>query len=90
MSWDGGQSGSGAVIVGFRNGNRIVRVSPDRITLNRKDHTISLSQTALIDKIIHQFGQQDAYPANSPMDPGLKLQHPDKKSISTEDQERLN
>ena len=30
MSWDGGQSGSGAVIVGFRNGDRIVRVSPDR------------------------------------------------------------
>ena len=29
MSWDGGRSGSGAMIVGFRNGNRIVRVSPD-------------------------------------------------------------
>ena len=29
MSWDGGRSGSGAIIVGFRNGNRIVRVSPD-------------------------------------------------------------
>ena len=29
MSWDGGRSGIGAVIVGFRNGNRIVRVSPD-------------------------------------------------------------
>ena len=31
MSWDGGRSGSGAVIIGFRNGNRIVRVSPDTI-----------------------------------------------------------
>ena len=31
MSWDGGWSGSGAVIVGFRNGNRIVRVSPDTL-----------------------------------------------------------
>ena len=30
MSRDGGRSGSGAMIVGFRNGNRIVRVSPDR------------------------------------------------------------
>ena len=30
MSWDGGQSRSGAVIVGFRNGDRIARVSPDR------------------------------------------------------------
>ena len=29
MSWDGGRSGIRAVIVGFRNGNRIVRVSPD-------------------------------------------------------------
>ena len=29
MSWDGGQSGSRAVIVGFRNGDRIARVSPD-------------------------------------------------------------
>ena len=29
MSWDGGRSRSGAVIIGFRNGNRIVRVSPD-------------------------------------------------------------
>ena len=43
------------------------------ITLNWDDHTISLFQMALIDKIIHQFGQQDAYPANSPMDPGLKI-----------------
>ena len=61
-----------------------------RITLNHKDHTVSLSQTTLINKIIHQFGQQDAYPANSPMDPGLKLRRPNKKSISTEDQERLS
>ena len=29
MSWDGGWSGSGAVIVGFHNGDRIARVSPD-------------------------------------------------------------
>ena len=43
------------------------------ITMNHEDHTISLSQMALIDKVINQFRQQDAYPANSPMDPGLKL-----------------
>ena len=30
MSWDGGRSGSGAVIVRFRNGDRIARVSPDK------------------------------------------------------------
>ena len=57
------------------------------ITLNRDDHTVSLSKMVLIDKIIHQFGQQNAYPSNSPMDPGLKLQYPNKKDISTEDQE---
>ena len=45
---------------------------------------------ALIDKIIHQFGQQDTYLVNSPMDPGLKLRRLDKKDVSTEDQERLN
>ena len=60
------------------------------ITLNCEDHTVSLSQTTLINKIIHQFGQQDTYPANSPMDPGLKLRHPDKKSILSEDQECLS
>ena len=40
---------------------------------DHKKCTISLSQTALIDKIVRQFGQQDSYPTNSPMDPGLKL-----------------
>ena len=30
MSWDGGRSRSRAVIVGFRNGDRIARVSPDK------------------------------------------------------------
>ena len=60
------------------------------ITMNCEDRTVSLSQMALIDKVIHQFGQQDAYSANSPMDPGLKLRRPNKKDISTEDQECLN
>ena len=60
------------------------------ITLNRNDHTVSLSQVALIDKIIHQFGQQDAYLSNSPMDPGLKLRCPNKKDITPEDKERLD
>ena len=41
MSWDGGRSGSGAVIVGFRSGDRIARVSPDRnVVINENDvHT---------------------------------------------------
>ena len=35
MSWDGGRSRSGAMIVGFRNGDRITRVSPDIYTVER-------------------------------------------------------
>ena len=38
MSWDGGQSRIGAVIVGFRNGNRIVRVSPDSTLEDSKNN----------------------------------------------------
>ena len=45
MSWDG----SGAMIVRFRNGNRIVRVSPDTQCVEQQDlhkavacHTLSL------------------------------------------------
>ena len=60
------------------------------ITRDREKRTVSLSQTALIDKIIRQFGQQDSYPINSPMDPGLKLRRPDKKGISSEDRYRLD
>ena len=60
------------------------------ITRDCEKHTVSLSQTALIDKIIRQFGQQDSYPINSPMDPGLKLRRPDKKGISSEDRYRLD
>jgi hypothetical protein len=43
------------------------------ISRNRADRTVSLSQTALIDKIITQYGQHDAHPISTPMDPGLKL-----------------
>ena len=58
------------------------------ITRDRATHSVSLSQTALIDKIITQFGQQDSYPVNSPMDPGLKLRRPDKNSITHEDRDQ--
>lgn len=37
---------------------------------------ISLSQTALIDRIITQFGLSDAHPITIPMDPGLRLSRP--------------
>ena len=59
------------------------------ITWDRENCTISLSQTALIDKIITQFGQQDAYPNKTPMDPGLKLRHPMPSDIPPEDQIKL-
>jgi hypothetical protein len=45
------------------------------IALDR-DHstrTIRLSQTALIDRIIHQFGLKDAVPVSTPMESGLHL-----------------
>ena len=60
------------------------------IMRNHQERTILLSQTALIDKIICQFGQQDSFPTNSPMDPGLKLRRPEKKSIQPEEQHRLD
>jgi hypothetical protein len=50
---------------------------------------VYLSQTALIDKVVGQFGQSDAYPVSTPMDSGLKLRRPDRKSISADDQEHL-
>ena len=43
------------------------------ITGDRPNHTVMLSQTALIDKIVTQFGQKNTSPAPVPMDPGLKL-----------------
>jgi len=43
------------------------------IERDRTKHTIALSQTALIDQIITQFGLQDAYPVSIPMEPGLHL-----------------
>ncbi|KAG6874705.1 hypothetical protein C0992_006926, partial [Termitomyces sp. T32_za158] len=40
---------------------------------DRQMHTVKLLQTALIQKIINQFGQSDAVPLSLPMEPGLKL-----------------
>ena len=54
MSWDGGWSGSRAIIVGFRNGNRIVRVSPD----NRPGKTMGKSD-ALSWRADHGTGMED-------------------------------
>ena len=60
------------------------------ITRDRSKRTISLSQTTLIDKIIHQFGQTDANPVAVPMDPGLKLSRPDLSALSEEERQYLS
>ncbi|RDB23169.1 Retrovirus-related Pol polyprotein from transposon TNT 1-94 [Hypsizygus marmoreus] len=59
------------------------------IEWDRPNHTVKLSQTALIDKIIQQFGQKDAAPLSAPMEPGLKLRRVDQKLMSREDQMAL-
>jgi Reverse transcriptase (RNA-dependent DNA polymerase)/GAG-pre-integrase domain len=59
------------------------------IRRNRTNKTVHLSQKALIDKVIQQFGQQDCHPVSTPMDPGLKLHRPDKSLLSKQDTERL-
>jgi len=59
------------------------------ISCNKDARTVSLSQTALIDRIITQFGQQDAYPFKTPMDPGLKLRRPTLSELTTDDKAEL-
>jgi len=50
------------------------------ITRDSPSHSIFLSQTTLIDRVVEQFGQKDAHPANTPMVQGLCLDRPDKAS----------
>ena len=52
------------------------------ISHDKEARTVSLSQTALIHRVVTQFGQQDAYPMKTPMDPGLKLRHPSDVALS--------
>ena len=52
------------------------------VTWDRPNHTVMLLQTALIDKIVAQFGQRNASPSSLPMDPGLKLWHANYKNMS--------
>jgi Reverse transcriptase (RNA-dependent DNA polymerase) len=59
------------------------------IRRNKTNKTVHLSQKALIDKVVQQFGQQDSHPVSTPMDPGLKLHRPDKSLLSKQDAERL-
>ena len=43
------------------------------IERNRSNRTVALSQTALIDRVVTQFGQRDSHPITTPMDAGLQL-----------------
>ena len=43
------------------------------VNWDRPNRTVTLSQMALIDKIVAQFSQWNATPSSLPMDPGLKL-----------------
>ena len=57
---------------------------------DRSRRTISLSQTALIDKIISTYGQSDAKPASTPIVHGTQLLKPDPQtSLSETERERL-
>ena len=48
------------------------------ISRDLKSCTITLSQTALIDRVVEDFGQRDAHPVSTPMVAGLQLRRPDK------------
>ena len=59
------------------------------VSWDRPNRLVKLSQTALIDKIISQFGQCDATPLSLPMQPGLKLQCIDRSTLSREELDRI-
>lgn len=60
------------------------------VTWDRPNRTVMLSQTALIDKIVSQFGQKNASPAPVPMDPGLKLRRADYKKLTREELDQIS
>ena len=59
------------------------------IQRDKPKRAVYLSQKALIDKIIQQFGQQDSHPVSTPMDAGLKLRRVDKSTLPQSETERL-
>ena len=59
------------------------------VTWDRPNHTVMLSQTALIDKIVAQFGQRNASPSSLPMDPDLKLRRANYKTMSKSELEEI-
>jgi hypothetical protein len=55
------------------------------ISCDRSKRTVSISQTALLDCIVTQFGQSNADPISTPMDENAKLQRlPANESLSPE------
>lgn len=48
------------------------------ISRDQNDRTISLSQTAKVDQLVDEYGQQNAHSVDTPMVAGLHLQRPDK------------
>jgi hypothetical protein len=59
------------------------------IQRDKPKRAVYLSQKALIDKIIQQFGQQNSHPVSTPMDAGLKLRPVDKSTLPQLEAERL-
>ena len=53
------------------------------IERNLNNHSIHLSQTAFIDRLVERFNLSDAYPTETPMVQGLTIRRPD-KSISVD------
>ena len=56
---------------------------------DRPNRTVMLSQTALIDKIVAQFGQRNTSPSSLPMDPRLKLQRAVYKNMSKDELDEI-
>jgi hypothetical protein len=50
------------------------------ITRDHSARTISLSQTAKINKIVEEYGQRDSHPVDTPRVTGLQLRRPDKNA----------
>lgn len=55
------------------------------IEWDRTNHTVALSQTTFIDRVVQQFGQQESHPVSLPMDPGLKLRRP-RRELQTQEE----
>ena len=59
------------------------------IKWDRPNKIVQLSQSALIDKITLLFGQADASPVPTPMNPRLRLQRVTHSSLSPDEQNTL-